>query len=148
MRRNYRFGIGALLLIGALGYLVYAGVRQSAVYYLTIGEFVHRKHELAGREVRVAGRVVPGSVVKRVDASGTRLDFALYDFTGEQTQPDQRLAIHYVGIVPDMFAEGRDVIVEGHYDGSVLRARSVMTSCPSKYEPAEQGRQAEAGADS
>ena len=38
--------------------------------------------------------------------------------------------------MPDMFAEGREVVVEGRYDGRGLAARQIMTSCPSKYEPA------------
>ncbi len=37
---------------------------------------------------------------------------------------------------PDMFAPGRDVIVEGLLTGdSTLQARQVLTSCPSKYSP-------------
>ena len=37
---------------------------------------------------------------------------------------------------PDMFAPGRDVIVEGKlgHDGAIA-ATQVMTSCPSKYKP-------------
>ena len=35
-----------------------------------------------------------------------------------------------------MFAEGRDVIVEGVYEGNDrFVARTILTSCPSKYEP-------------
>jgi cytochrome c-type biogenesis protein CcmE len=38
-----------------------------------------------------------------------------------------------------MFAEGRDVIVEGRYSHeNILEAKTIMTSCPSKYE-AEKG---------
>ena len=37
---------------------------------------------------------------------------------------------------PDMFAAGRDVIVEGHLTGhNLVSADQVMTSCPSKYRP-------------
>ncbi len=37
---------------------------------------------------------------------------------------------------PDMFAPGRDVIVEGKLgaDGAIA-ATQVLTSCPSKYKP-------------
>jgi cytochrome c-type biogenesis protein CcmE len=54
------------------------------------------------------------------------------------------LPVEYTGILPDMFAEGRDVIVEGTYVNGVLRAQSVMTSCPSKYEPAVAEAEAQA----
>lgn len=37
-----------------------------------------------------------------------------------------------------MFAEDRDVIIEGEYitgaNGNVLEATAVLTTCPSKYE--------------
>jgi cytochrome c-type biogenesis protein CcmE len=44
--------------------------------------------------------------------------------------------VAYHGILPDMFAEGREVVVEGRYADGGLAARQIMTSCPSKYEPA------------
>jgi len=41
-----------------------------------------------------------------------------------------------------MFAEGRDVIVEGRYNaGSALAAKTIMTSCPSKYEAEKSSQQ-------
>lgn len=37
---------------------------------------------------------------------------------------------------PDMFAAGRDVIVEGQLNSAgTIDARQVLTSCPSKYVP-------------
>jgi cytochrome c-type biogenesis protein CcmE len=130
MTRKKRFLIGAALLVGAVTYLVYAGVRESAVYYLTIDEFLHKKDTLVDEGVRVAGRVKDGSVEKKTSTNGTELEFVLTDF-----KKTGGVKVFYTGILPDMFAEGRDVIVEGKYarDG-VLRAQTVMTSCPSKYE--------------
>jgi cytochrome c-type biogenesis protein CcmE len=43
-----------------------------------------------------------------------------------------------------MFAEGREVVVEGRWKDGTLTARQIMTSCPSKYEPAV-GSEAAAG---
>ncbi|MBI1815512.1 MAG: cytochrome c maturation protein CcmE [Deltaproteobacteria bacterium] len=135
MTRKKRFLIGAALLVGSVAYLVYAGVRESSVYYLTIEEFLVKKESLTGEGVRVAGRVRAGSIDKKTTTAGTDLRFVLGDFQKEGGVP-----VQYTGILPDMFGEGRDVIVEGKYtrDG-VLRAQTVMTSCPSKYE-AEAGK--------
>jgi cytochrome c-type biogenesis protein CcmE len=44
--------------------------------------------------------------------------------------------VAYRGILPDMFAAGREVVVEGRYGDGSLAARQILTSCPSKYEPA------------
>jgi cytochrome c-type biogenesis protein CcmE len=38
-----------------------------------------------------------------------------------------------------MFAEGRDVIIEGKYVEGTLQAQTIMTSCPSKYEAETEG---------
>src|SRR5262249_3076810 len=82
MNRYYKFGIGACLLVAAIGYLMYAGLQQSSTYYFTIDEFLPRKHELGGQGVRVAGRVAPGSLVKQTSAKGTAMTFSIGDFKG------------------------------------------------------------------
>jgi len=144
MRKNYKFGVGALLLVGASGYLMFAGVQQSSSYYFTIDEFIPMKDTYSERGVRVAGRVAVGSLEKKTSAAGTAMKFSIGDFTDEAAPGTPSLPVEYTGIVPDMFAEGRDVIVEGTYSGGVLRATAVMTSCPSKYEPEAEGARADA----
>ena len=136
MNRKARFGIAALLLCSAVGYLMYSGVRQTAVYYLTIGEFLDRKESLANEGIRVAGRVEVGSVTKQMTPSGEELNFRLGDFTTDGGN-DGTVAVHFIGVTPDMFkaAGGSDVIVEGKYRDGMIHAQSVLTSCPSKYEP-------------
>src|SRR5262245_1964464 len=145
MNRYYKFGVGACLLVAALGYLMYAGLQQSSTYYFTIDEFLPRKQELIGQGVRVAGRVTPGSLTKQTSAKGTAMTFAIGEFKGEAEKGAETLPVAFTGIVPDMFAEGRDVIVEGHYVNGTLQAQQIMTSCPSKYE-AKPGEAPDTGA--
>src|SRR4030067_2491859 len=114
MRRNYKLGVGAVWLVGALVYLMYSGVEQGAVYYFTMEEFRGRRAELVNQGVRIAGRVTAGSVQRRTSPNGTELKFTLGDFAdGNGTANDGLLPVEFAGVVPDMFAEGRDVIVEG-----------------------------------
>src|ERR1035437_856358 len=135
MNRKKRFLIGALILAGAVAYLMYTGIRQTAVYYLTIEEFLSKKDTLANEGGRVAGRVQLGSVAKKMIPSGEELNFRLGDFKGEGT-PTDSVPVHFVGVTPDMFkaAGGSDVIIEGKYRDGTLYAQNVLTSCPSKYE--------------
>lgn len=144
MKRNYKFGIGAVLLVSSIGYLMYAGVEKSSAYYFTIDEFLPRREAMAGQGVRLAGRVAPGSLVKNTSSKGTEMKFRVGEFTDEEVAAVDTVAVEYTGIVPDMFAEGRDVIIEGTYEGGIIQAKSVMTSCPSKYEPEVEGQQAAA----
>jgi cytochrome c-type biogenesis protein CcmE len=140
MKRSYKFAVGACLLAASLGYLMYAGLQQSSTYYFTIAEFLPRKHELVGQGIRVAGRVEEGSLRKQTSARGTEMSFHIADFAGPDRVPvEGRVAVAYTGVVPDMFAEGRDVIIEGRYVDGTLQAQTIMTSCPSKYEPELEG---------
>lgn len=136
MNRKVRFLVASLLLVGAVAYLMYTGVKQSAVYYLTIDEFLVKKETLANEGIRVAGRVAPGSVTKKMTPAGEELNFRLGDFKTDGDSGAQSVAVYFVGVTPDMFkAEGgTDVIVEGKYRDGVVHAQSVLTSCPSKYE--------------
>lgn len=136
MKRSVKFGIGAGLLAASIGYLMVAGLQTSSTYYFTLAEFLPRKDELAGQGVRVAGRVAEGSLRKQTTAKGTEMAFVIGDFEGPDRVPVQgAVAVAYTGVVPDMFGEGRDVIVEGRYVDGTLQAQTVLTSCPSKYEP-------------
>lgn len=138
MNRYYKFGVGATLLVAAIGYLMYAGLQQSSTYYFTITEFLPLKDELGGQGIRVAGRVTEGSLWKQTSSKGTEMKFAIGDFKLPGEPVGETVPVAFTGIVPDMFAEGRDVIIEGRYVDGVLQAHQVMTSCPSKYEPGKE----------
>jgi cytochrome c-type biogenesis protein CcmE len=131
MNRNLRFMIGSAVIVAAIGWLMYTGIRETSAYYLTIQEFLPKKSEYGNMALRVAGRVRPGSI--DYDARTLDLKFDLAGFPDGKTA-DLFVPVAFNGIKPDMFADGRDVIVEGRYTDGVLRAKQVLTSCPSKYE--------------
>jgi len=133
-----RFIVGAALIAAAVSYLVYAGIRTTSMYYFELGEFLARRDALAGETLRVKGWVRHGSVDRNVGTNELRFELARHDDTSG-------VPVSYRGIMPDMFAEGREVVVEGRWDGGGLAARQIMTSCPSKYEPAGQPDAARAG---
>ena len=151
MTTKGKFFIGVVLIVGAVGYLMYTGIRETSSYYLTIEEFFVQKEAMANEGIRVAGRVQKGSIdwnPKDLNLNFTMVAFKEKDGEKRQTatpiatpqsdEPLEGLTIHYQGILPDMFAEDRDVIVEGEYitgaNGNVLEATAVLTTCPSKYE--------------
>lgn len=135
MTASTKFLIGSAALIGAVAYLIYAGVQQSGVYYLTIEEFLAKRDVFAGEGIRVAGRVAKGSVTRKMTPKGEELVFSIGDFVTDG-EAKETVAVFFVGVTPDMFKDegGSDVIVEGKYRDGMIRAQSVMTSCPSKYE--------------
>jgi cytochrome c-type biogenesis protein CcmE len=127
-----RFIVGAVLIGAAVSYLVFAGIRTTSMYYFELDEFLARRDAHVGEPLRVKGWVRAGSV--RWDPATTQLAFDLARQDGSAP-----VGVSYRGILPDMFSEGREVVVEGRYEGGALAARQIMTSCPSKYEPAPTG---------
>ncbi len=115
--------IGGSVIAAALAFAVYQGVRSSMVYYLTTSEFSGRP-ELRDARVRLAGRVDVGSVEK----SGGVVRFAITD--GITLYP-----VRFGGALPDLFAEGREVLVEGRLDArGVLEASQVISTHPVEYK--------------
>ena len=135
MTTQAKFAVGATLLVSAVAYLMFTGVQQSSMYYFTIEEFIAKKESVGHDGVRVAGRVAPGSVNKKMTGAGAELACRIGDFkTGDDV--GATVPVQYVGVTPDMFKDegGSDVIIEGKYHDGILHAQKVLTQCPSKYE--------------
>ncbi len=144
MRIRWRFVAAASLIALAVGYLIVTAVRNTSEYYLTVDEVQARQKELVGQALRVAGRVSPGSV--SWEPATLTLKFAMMEIP-DGAEPDGKPAAVKNGVAPfyvicrgepkpDMFAENRDVIVEGRLGrGHTIAATQVLTSCASKYKP-------------
>ncbi len=129
MKREFKFLIGIGVILTTIGVLVFTAVDQTKMYMVTVAEYLAATDSYAGTTVRIAGRVAEDSMKWSTDTR--RLAFTLNDIAA-----DGSVDVEYTGLLPDMFAEGRDVIVEGpHTDAPVFAASTVLTSCPSKYEP-------------
>jgi cytochrome c-type biogenesis protein CcmE len=71
--------------------------------------------------------VVPESV--RAETDKLTLEFTI-------TEGNDSIPVVYHGVTPDTFRAGSDVVVEGQLDSQgVFQASSILTKCPSKYEP-------------
>jgi cytochrome c-type biogenesis protein CcmE len=127
-RRTLDFAGGAELIVLALVYLVYGGIQQGATYWVTVGELEQHAQTLPSR-VRLGGTVAAGTV--RWDAAHRHLAFVITDGTNS-------LPVRYSGVVPDIFAEDRQVVVEGGIgrDGA-FDATTLLAKCPTKYNPAD-----------
>jgi cytochrome c-type biogenesis protein CcmE len=124
-RGRIKFIIAIAVIVVTLSYLVYGGVKEAKVYYLTVGELKERVPSVYKDKVRVSGTVVPGSIKKDLDGS---LEFKITD--GERT-----LDVHYKGIIPDIFKDEVEAVVEGVYTPeNVFRANVLLAKCPTKYE--------------
>ena len=126
------FIVGGIVILAAIIYLVYANTQATAAYYMTVAELRHCTNCTA-QSVRVAGIVQKGSVVRN-DAK-QEVSFSIADGSGSQP-----LSVVYSGVIPDIFAPGIQVVVEGHYNGQGLfQAQTLLAKCPSKFQVATPG---------
>jgi cytochrome c-type biogenesis protein CcmE len=128
-KKKLKFVIGGGVIALAITYMVFAGARNNLVYYMTVDELMAKGKSFHGEGVRVAGKVVPASIVR--GPQPTEVKFSVKDKDGTGILP-----VYYKGIIPDMFKDDADVIVEGRYEpDGTFHAKTLMTACPSKYVP-------------
>lgn len=115
-------GLVVLLILGSLGYTL---LGRSVVYYRTPSEAL----AAPGERVRLAGRVVDGSV--RIDAQTGIVTFRVADGSAE-------VPVVFEGSPPDTLKDGADAVAEGVLgpDG-VFRAETLVAKCPSKFSTEE-----------
>jgi len=117
--------IAVVLIASALTYLIYQTMQSSWAYYYSVDDFAASKSTIQNHSFRIAGRVKKGTV--RQDLEKMHLTFTL---TGQTAA----LAVSYKGAVPDNFAEGVELLVEGRLEPTgIFQADKLITRCESKY---------------
>ena len=130
--KNGRFYVGLVGVGAVVSYLVWTGISDSMVYYVTPTELVARVaqdstyYEVG---VRVSGWVVPGSY-DQGEGDLVHL-FTLRDIMDEQVA----FPVVYVGVLPETCTEDMEVVMVGPFGGDgTFRAKTLMTKCGSRYE--------------
>ncbi len=130
VRRKRGFGMPlvVIVLVAAGLIMVVKSSTAGGVYDMTIGELNEKRDQYLGKEVRVNGVVLAGSVK---DPAGEKIDitFTIGDAEGN------RIRVSYHQLLPDAFKEGRQVIVQGVLDAvDHVTCQRLTVKCPSKYK--------------
>ena len=115
------FGI-FVLLVTTITLLI--AFRSGIEFYKSPTQLLELKDDTV--RLRVGGLVVRNSVQR----SGVDNLFVITDGTNE-------VKIQYTGVLPDLFAEGRGVIVRGKLKNNVSVASQVLAKHDEKYMPRE-----------
>ena len=98
--------------------------RSGIEFYKSPTQLLELKNDKV--RLRVGGLVVRNSVQR----SGVDNLFVITDGTNE-------VKVQYTGVLPDLFAEGRGVIVRGKLKNNVFIASQVLAKHDEKYMPRE-----------
>ena len=137
---NLRLLVVLLVMAGGIVALVMTSFKDAAVYSKNVDQVIAEGRSLGGRQLRVEGNLVHGSLTRRDQPCEYR-----FTIKGK----DAQLPVSYAKcIVPDTFRDvpGMDVgvTVEGKLGSAgQFEATQVLAKCPSKYEMKEKQAQGE-----
>lgn len=127
-KKRLMFIVAGLALVGAAVGLVLFALKNNVSLYFTPTQ-VFNKEAPQGRSFRIGGLVEKGSLQREKD--GLTVHFMITDTTN--TMP-----VVYVGILPDLFKEGKGVVAQGKLEaGNVFRAEEVLAKHDENYMPPE-----------
>ena len=129
MTKQRKLLLGGAVIAAALGYMIYAGVSQSAVYFITPSEI--QAAPVSGKSYRLGGLVTRGSV--KWEPRTLDLTFTLTD--GKATVP-----VRHKGTAPDLFGEGRGAVVEGRWSPEgYFKATLILAKHSEEYKAPHDG---------
>jgi cytochrome c-type biogenesis protein CcmE len=120
--------VAAIIILGALGFLVARGLANAMNYYLTANQAVAQRAQLGSSDFRVQGKVLPG-----IHQVGTTLHFVI-------TAKNVNVDVVSTGSPPQLFHVGMPVVLDGHWQGNVFSSFQIMIQHGSTYVEAHPGK--------
>jgi cytochrome c-type biogenesis protein CcmE len=131
MKRKSLAAFAGVLVLGGFGVLMWGGLGDSLVYFLTPSELLARGDAAYETPVRLGGKVVPGSI--SWDAQALDLRFRVTDGT-------DTLMVQSSGAPPAMFKDTMGVVVEGSYTrAGVFQSTNLMVQHSNEYKAPPEG---------
>tara|TARA_B110000438_G_scaffold291675_1_gene328943 strand:+ start:532 stop:960 length:429 start_codon:yes stop_codon:yes gene_type:complete len=107
--------------------IVLKSLEQNVVYFLSPSEIYNKENISFSKKIRVGGLVKVNSISK----NGSSVNFTITDLKNE-------IIVSYVGLVPNLFAEGKGVVAEGRLkDKKYFLADKILAKHDENYMPPE-----------
>jgi cytochrome c-type biogenesis protein CcmE len=125
--RHKRLAIaaGVVLVIAAAATLILNAFQSNLVFFFSPTQ-IESKEAPVNRTFRLGGLVVAGSVKR----TGVAVDFMVTDTA-------KSVPVHFEGILPDLFKEGKGVVAQGKLQDGVFVAKEVLAKHDENYMPPE-----------
>lgn len=120
-----RQAAAAVVVAGAVAFLVTEGLGSATEYYKTVSQAVADRAKLGTSQFRIMGTV--GPEVRQV---GHETRFSISYMSATAQVVDSREP-------PELFKPGVPVVLEGHWSGPVFQSDLIMVKHTAIYNPAE-----------
>ncbi|HVL05705.1 MAG TPA: cytochrome c maturation protein CcmE [Acidimicrobiales bacterium] len=117
-----RLWLAGVVVLAALGFLVFQGLGNATLYFRTADEAVAQRDQLGDRRFRIEGDVVDGSV--RQD--GNDVSFTL-------TKNDVQVPVQHKGDPPELFRPGIPVVLEGRFKDDHFSSDRILVKHSETY---------------
>ncbi|MDR1350118.1 MAG: cytochrome c maturation protein CcmE [Zoogloeaceae bacterium] len=118
----------ALVALGLIAFFVFSALNANMAFFYSPADVKAGKAP-QNKLFRIGGLVEAGSLTWQAD--GVTVSFVVTDML-------ERVPVHYKGILPDLFSEGKGVVAQGHLnDDGVFVAQEVLAKHDENYMPPE-----------
>lgn len=117
-----RLWLAGVVVLAALGFLVFQGLGNATLYFRTADEAVAQREQLGDRRFRIEGDVVDGSV-RQV---GNDVSFTL-------VKNNVQVPVQHKGDPPELFRPGIPVVLEGRFQGDHFSSDRILVKHSETY---------------
>ncbi len=117
----------SLITVATIIFLIFRSLEESVVFFFSPTEIYSKPNKSLNRTIRLGGLVKEGSIKK----NKTTTNFIITDLKNE-------INISFNGQVPNLFSEGKGVVVEGKLkDKKYFIAENILAKHDENYMPPE-----------
>ena len=121
------FLVIVLLIATVVIFLILKSLEENVVYFFSPSEIYNKQNISFNKKIRIGGLVKDGSINK----DQTSIRFIITDLKKE-------IIVSYIGLVPNLFSEGKGVIAEGKLkDKKYFVADKILAKHDENYMPPE-----------
>ena len=119
--------VSSLILFSILVFIVLRSLEENVVYFLSPTDIYNKPNIIFDKKIRVGGLVKLNSISKNEKS----VNFIITDLKNE-------IIVSYEGIIPNLFSEGKGVVVEGKLkDKKYFIANKILAKHDDNYMPPE-----------
>ena len=117
----------SLFLFTLIIFFILRSLEKNVVYFFSPTEIYNKSNISFNKKIRVGGLVKENSITKNEKT----INFIITDFKNE-------IIVSYIGLVPNLFSEGKGVIAEGELkDKKYFVADKILAKHDENYMPPE-----------